>query len=214
MIDDNNSLFSGHYHDWRAKRLAKIVSIFGEDFFRGRDILELGCGEGEFGEKFMEFGADLTFCDAREEHLINLKKRLPNSTTHLIDQDEQWDLKRKFDFIIHTGVLYHLSNWKQDLCCALKHSPLIFLETIVPDNGADDYEQVLKENYKKFDQSIHGRSVRPSAAYIEKFLGEQGVRFKRYDDAKINSGVHKYDWVVGGGGNPHGYRRFWILYND
>lgn len=211
---DNDSPFSGHYLDWRAKRLTKLVSIFGEDYFKGKDILELGCGEGEFGENFINFGGDVTFCDGRQEHLVRLKNRLPNSTTHLIDQDAPWELGRKFDFIIHTGVLYHLSNWKQDLLCTLNHAPLIFLETIVPNNGADDYEQTLKENDKKFDQALNGQSIRPSADYIEKFLSEQGARFRRYDDADLNSGVHEYDWAVGQRGNPHGYRRFWIIYND
>ncbi|KKL75414.1 hypothetical protein LCGC14_2055140 [marine sediment metagenome] len=214
----NERLFSGHYNEWRKTRIAKLVSIFGKDFFDGKDILELGCGWGDIGEKFIEMGATVTFCDVRQEHLDEVKKRMPNSITHMIDQDQPWNLDKKFDFVIHTGVLYHLSNWKQDLLCTLKHSNLIFLETVVSNNRSDSFEKTQKEN--GWDQSPHNISKRPSAAYIEKFLTEQGVSFERYDDADINAYFHRYDWVVGGRlpkikmgsssiqGAP---RRFWIL---
>ena len=203
--------FVGHYVEWRAKRISKLVSIFGEDFFNGKDILELGCGLGEIGERFIEFGSTVTFCDVRPEYLLEVKKRIPNSTTHLIDQNTEWNLNKRFDFIIHTGVLYHLTEWKQDLLCALNHSDLIFLEAEVPKGSiSDDYEEVMHEN--GYDQAISGVSKRPSAARIEKFLTEQGVKFKRYDDADINTPVHKYDWVTPDPENKNfNYRRFWII---
>ena len=80
-------LFGGHYEEWRETRIAKLISIFGEDFFKGKDILELGCGFGEIGEKFIELGSAVTLCDARREHLDEVKRRLPDSITHVIDQN-------------------------------------------------------------------------------------------------------------------------------
>jgi len=207
----NERLFSGHYDKWRETRVAKLVFIFGEDFFNEKDILELGCGWGDIGEKFIEMGATVTFCDVRQEHLDEVTKRMPNSVTHLIDQDQPWDLGKKFDFVIHTGVLYHLSNWQQDLLCVLKHSDLIFLESHVPNKVSDSFVLSKKEN--GWDQSPHGASKRPSAAYIEKFLNEQGVSFKRYDDADINTHFHRYDWVADNTVLKKDIclRRFWIL---
>jgi len=209
------SLFEGHYVDWRAKRVAKLVSIFGKEFFKGKDVLELGCGTGDLGEHFIEFGSNVTFCDAREEHLLEIKNRIPNGVTHVIDQNTNWILNKHFDFIIHTGVLYHLTEWKQDLLCTLNHSNLIFLETQVPNNTtSDSYEETVYEN--GYDQAVSKICKKPTAEYIEKFLTNQGVKFKRYDDADINSGGHRYDWVAspGNGRNNTGNRRFWILYND
>jgi hypothetical protein len=35
--------FEQHYVEWREKRIAKIEKIFGQDFFKNKTILEVGC---------------------------------------------------------------------------------------------------------------------------------------------------------------------------
>ena len=105
-----------------------------------------------------------------------------------------------------------MNNWKQDLICTLNHSNLILLETQVPNNSSDSYEQI--EHESGYDQATNGVSTRPSAAYIEKFLDEQGVTFKRYDDEDLNAHPHVYNWEVGGSFGNKATRRFWILKND
>lgn len=186
--------FGGHYDDWREKRINKIISIIGDDWFLGKKILELGCGWGDIGKHFKDMGASVTFTDARNEHLTHVRKHSPNSEAIQLDQDTNWNLQVNFDLIIHMGVLYHLSNWKQDLRCAFNHADNIILETVVANNESDSFEHSFKE--KGWDQSIHNVSIRPSAAHLEKFLGEIGVTFTRFDDSDINSGRHQYDWSV------------------
>ncbi len=89
-------LFLGHYVDWRTKRIAKLISIFGKEFFNGKDVLELGCGFGDIGEQFVKLGSNVMFCDGRQEFLLNVKKRMPGCLTRVIDQNNYWDLGKSF----------------------------------------------------------------------------------------------------------------------
>jgi hypothetical protein len=41
--------FKGHYNNWRKTRIDKILSIFDKEFFKGKTVLELGAGHGDFG---------------------------------------------------------------------------------------------------------------------------------------------------------------------
>ena len=218
MKNTNKRLFSGHYDEWRMKRINKIVSLLGEDFFKDKEVLELGCGWGDVGLYFENLGAKLTFADAREEHLSEVRKHSPEASVIQVDQDKNWNLEKKFDLIIHMGVLYHLANWKQDLRCALKHSDLMILESIVANDESDSYEYINNEP-KGYDQAFNKIGCRPSAAYIEKELADMNYKFTRFDTSDMNSDVHEYDWVVNNLGDQprrpdnriRGYRRFWLV---
>jgi hypothetical protein len=205
-------MFNGHYDDWRKKRIDKIVSIYGKDFFDGKTILELGAGTGKNGLMFAAMGAKVTYAEARQEHLNVLLSNNPNVETILLDQDAEWNLGRKFDIVIHWGVLYHLDNWKRDLSCTIKHSNLIFLESIVCVSDDPNFEVKLHE--EGYDQALHNIGSRPSAPMIESHLNQIGCTFTRYDDGDLNSSSHKYDWVVSETDQRDiamGCRRFWIV---
>jgi 2-polyprenyl-3-methyl-5-hydroxy-6-metoxy-1,4-benzoquinol methylase len=47
-----------------------------------------------------------------------------------INQNQPYDLKQQFDLVLHLAVLCHIENWKQDLESALKHTNLMFLESM------------------------------------------------------------------------------------
>jgi len=210
--------FDGHYDDWRQTRYDKIISLFGADYFSGKTMLELGCGLGKLGMMFDKLGTKVTFTDGRPEHLDNFSKlygKHHKYETIVMDQDGKWDLERKFDIVLHTGVLYHLKNWQQDLAQAVKHTKsVMILETEVANSSDDSYE-FKQEEMPYYDQALNGIGIRPSAAFIEKYLTSLGVAFTRYDDSDLNTTYHKYDWPVfsghvgefAGGKN----RRFWIV---
>jgi len=208
-------MFDGHYTDWRIKRFDKIISIFGEEFFKDKTMLELGAGFGENGKMFEELGAKVTYAEARKEHLDVLLERNSQTETILLDQDRSWNLNRKFDIIIHWGVLYHLNNWKQDLTCALSHSNLIFLESEVCRSNNPNLE--IKQYECGYDQAINNIGSRPSAIMIENYLTSLGCKIDRYDDAELNSSFHTYNWSVPTPSPEdyiEGYRRFWIIRNE
>jgi hypothetical protein len=207
-------MFDGHYVDWREKRFNKIVSIFGTEFFKDKTMLELGAGFGENGKMFEEIGVKVTYADARQEHLDVILERDGAAKTILLDQDKFWNLNRKFDIVLHWGVLYHLDNWKQDLTCALSHSNLIFLESEVCRSNNPNLE--IKKYEQGYDQAANNIGCRPSAVMLENYVSSLGCSIDRYDDASLNSSFHKYNWIVP---NPSpddhikGYRRFWVVKN-
>jgi hypothetical protein len=204
-------MFDGHYNHWRETRIKKIISIFGESFFKGKTILELGCGWGDVGRYFQTLGAKVTFADGRQKHLDVIKKRDPLSNVLLIDQDKSWNLETTYDIIIHWGVLYHLNHWQQDIKCVINHSNLIFLETEVCDSDDVNLEIKVTE-VSDYDQALNKTGTRPSPAMIEKFLSSLEVDYKRYDDSDLNSTFHIYDWNVSSSKEyRNGLRRYWII---
>lgn len=208
IIKENR--FTGHYVDWRQKRIAVIIKHYGEDFFIGKKILELGCGYGDIGAVFSKMGADVICSDARQEHLNVVKKRYPHIKTLLLDLDKKWVSSEYFDLIIDMGVLYHLENYKNHLEDVAKHADHIILETEVVDSSNPDFVTYTQE--LGFDQAFNGRGCRPSSSNIERILKENNLSYQRYDSPELNSGFHCYDWKETNSGTwVHGQRRLWFI---
>jgi len=203
-------MFEDHYIDWREKRLLKLLEIYPKEFFNKKTVLELACGLGDVGNEFIYFGAEVTFAEGRFEHYKKLTEKFPNNYIINLDQNGSWNLNKKYDIIIHWGVLYHLDKWQEDLKSALRHSDLIFLESEVADSDDPNFDLKVKEK-NKYDQALRKWGSRPSADNIEKVLKVENFKFKRFDDLNLNSSFHKYDWEVTNTNTwSHGLRRFWI----
>jgi SAM-dependent methyltransferase len=216
------SEFGNHYEEWRQKRIQKILNIFGKDYFKQKLILEVGCGYGDIGKYFREKeGANVIFTEGRQEHLPIIADNNPGAQIIHLNHENAWKVEfhdfpdKRFDAIIHFGLLYHLDNWKQDLECALEHSDLIILESEVADSNEKIEHKLIDSN--GYDQAISDsrRSTRPSAPYIESVFLENGFSFIRYDDSDLNSFFHTYDWAVTESDktkswDQRGYRRFWV----
>lgn len=201
--------FQGHYVEWRAKRLAAIIHHYGPSFFLGKTLLEVGCGHGDIGATLSRLGAVVTCSDARAEHLAKVKARFPDVATVVADLDCEWP-EGIYDLTIHMGVLYHLADYTAALRRACANSQRMVLETEVADS--DDPFFVISTNEYGYDQAKNRVGVRPSAAAVERVLGECGMSFTRITDARCNSGMHAYDWPVTNTGTwKHGLRRFWFV---
>ena len=98
--------------DKKSKNVKKeeICEIFGADFFKDKTILELGCGMGQIGDHFKHLGATVTFAEGRECFANEMRKLFPTNEIHVLDQENEWTFDKKYDIIIHLGVLYHLDN--------------------------------------------------------------------------------------------------------
>ena len=207
-------MFDGHYHEWRARRVRKAVKIIGRQRLARLQVLELGCGYGEIGVALWQLGAKVTFSDARQEHLDELMLRYPGIAREkrvlLIDQETHWSAGRRFDLVVHFGLLYHLRNWRLSLDRCLAHTDAILLETEVVDSEDPSLEVPVPED--GYDQAFSGLGTRPSAPAIEAHLRRRGWHFLRFDDADLNAAFHRYDWAVRNTGeHPHGLRRFWLV---
>jgi len=202
------------YNVWIDAKVRKLEQIFGgEEFWKGKTVLEVGCGYGNVGKYFHEkYGAIVSFSDGREGNLPHIRTNNPGCEVFHLDQNNPWDLgDRKFDMIMHFGVLYHLTNWKQDIMYACKYTDLLVLESEVIDAFAADYERHSGEEAGDAHNAVSGQRIHTSPSGIEAEFTKNGFEFKRYDDKDLNAVYHHYDWkeenrldLVGG------RRRFWV----
>ena len=204
--------FTVHYVEWRRRRVDAIRAHYGDQFFDGKTVLELGCGYGDIGATFAKLGARVTCCDARPEHLDVLSQRWPNLSVVVADLNHQWPFDR-FDVILHLGVLYHLEPSHESLRRSCRHGNHLVLETEVLDSSSSSL--IARVDEDGYDQAVDGRGCRPTAARVERILREEGMRFERVADGRCNSGMHVYDWPVTESGEyRHGQRRFWFARKD
>jgi len=211
-----DTTFRGHYDEWTTKRIHFIESHFGSEWFRGKRVLELGCGHARIGSHFARLGATVTCSDARSEHLAAIKARDPNLEVVEADLNNQWPFEGRFDLILHLGLLNHLEDFHFSIRRAFESSDRVILETEVSDSLNDQAVLPVDENKSMYDQSFTGRGSCPSAGYLEKLFAEHGFRALRLSDDRCNSrheGLHHvYDWPCKGtDGWEHGRRRLWVL---
>lgn len=200
--------FTSHYDEWRARRIAAIRGHYGDAFFRGCTLLELGCGYGDIGAAFRDLGAEVWCCDGREEHLAVAASRYPGLRTVRADLNTEWPFGW-FDIILHLGVLYHLEPTHQSVRHACRSTGHLVLETEVCDAASPDTVFIAAE--EGYDQALDGRGCRPSASRIERVLHEEGFASTRIADDRCNAGVHVYDWPETDSGRyDHGLRRLWF----
>lgn len=204
------------YEDHKNKKVQKIISILGKNWFKDKSILELGSCYGDIGIEFVKLGAQVLFTDVRQENLDKIKIKLSNPKTQIINQNANYNLKQKFDLVLHLGTLWHVENWYNDLYHALKHTSLMILETrVVPKKGSISllgiYADAPYDGYKCFEPLF-------TCEVLESRLKELNCSFTRYDDSDLNT-FHKdlnhiYDWkdeVINDNGNVAHYRRFYVV---
>ena len=214
------------YEKWYKKRVKKIIDIFGEDWFPSRKVLELGACHGDIGSELLKLGAEVSFTDARPEHLETIKDRFKDydyiPMTGMVNQNFDYAFDRHFDLILHFGTLSHVENWKNDLFTAMKHTNCMLL--VNPINGAEDSFRDA-EDYK-YD-GFQCREPLFTQESVEKTLADIGCKFLRLDTNTLNADWswvrngellrHVYDWDYTNyesyrkGEHQVQFRRFWIV---
>jgi cyclopropane fatty-acyl-phospholipid synthase-like methyltransferase len=180
------------YVELRKNRIKAIVDNFGVEWFKDKKVLELGCGHAEIGNAFYELGANVTSTDARAEHLEVVNERYPQLHTVLCNLNDDWPFDNDYDFIINTGILYHLENYETFLKHCFQSCENMFLESIVTDFKNPNY--VIYSSEGGEDQAFLGIGCHPSEANIEKIIKENHFTFKRCFKSELNAGIHLFDW--------------------
>jgi SAM-dependent methyltransferase len=221
--------FGGFFNTRRLILVNKLESLFGIDWFRGKKILELGCGTGRIGRYFGLLGADVTFCDARPELLNLIKIEDENAKCIELNNETNWALPDHYDLILHLGLSYNLDNWEQDLRCSINQGKIIVFESGVC-RFSDKFEAKIIE--PKYDFEHYGPFSKVgtlvSSANIQDVLSEKNKKWIRYDDKNLNGANFFYDWkendigyeetkskktILDSWNDPFyfGGRRFWVI---
>ena len=165
--------FLGHYPTWRTNRLRFLMDVWRDHPFKGATVLELGCGHGDIGAFFLSLGAEVTFSDAREEHLAVVRSRYPGAMTVLHDSNRPvpQPASGRYNFLIHMGLLYHLhpeavAGSIRNACSAARH---IVLETEVCDSA--DPALIVETRESGFESGVR-RSWRPPLQRIHRDRAE------------------------------------------
>ncbi|NNM72026.1 class I SAM-dependent methyltransferase [Enterovirga aerilata] len=211
----NDAIFEVSYAYWRIKRINKILEIYGEDFFRGKRILELGSGLSDIGAFFADLGAEVLCLEGRQEtvRLARLKHRKVDRL-RIEQHDLEQDFSRfgRFDLLIHFGLLYHIPDVDGHLSRCFAMADEIVLESVVCDSTNPEKIVLVEGNSNVIEECLHGTGSRPSPSYVERIAEENGFLVARHFTSDLNvDRLFVYDWEHKNDGNLGGWRnrRFW-----
>ena len=228
LLVEEEKTFGGMFNPWRVKRVEKLISIFGLDWFKGKKILEMGCGHGNIGLYLESLGSTVHFSDAREEALAKVKKKKPDAVVFVIDQETEWRLEDHYDLIIHFGILYNLNYWEKDLNKVLSHCSYAALESAVHKFDNENEYKIVNHSYPEPYGPARQIGTLTSSINIEKVVRENNFYPVRYDDQDLdlfdldhvsyswveenNESAPKYGVIKSWWDNPFCRgRRFWVL---
>ena len=183
-----------NYHpQWQVNRIKYILSLYGEDFFKDKTVLELGAFNGCIGSYFQSIGSHVTSIEGRLENVKNIKKDYPhieNVIHHDLDTPD-WDWGH-FDIIINFGLYYHLENYhKEHLTNCVNNCDIMFFESVIYDSS--EPEIYLRKEIG-VDQSLSDIGGTPSLKYIENIFSENNVNYEMHTSSILNGNGHIYDW--------------------
>ena len=207
------------YDEWTKPRIKKIEDIFGKNWFINKNIIDIGCNYGAFGEHFLKLGANVTFTDWNESYLEAIKVAVAanyemEAETLLIDQNKPYTLEKSYDLAIHCGVLYCLSEWKKNLEIVTQSAAYTILETAIDPLGERDLVNSFTE--EEVEGHLKGLGCKflkicdPALNAYGRYHWKGGYAFQRYDWIKS-------DFIGSPAGqiNTRGYvvipRRMWLI---
>ena len=120
-------------HQYMSKILRKHTDQDIYNFFQNKQVLDLGCGTGEFLNNYFEMGAQCTGIDIEKNFKLKNKK---NFNLYNLDANTFLkNCKKKFDIIFLFEFLEHLEegdkhNLFKSLIKILNKNALIFVSTL------------------------------------------------------------------------------------
>ncbi len=127
--------------EWRSN--LKWDRLSGRVEFSGRTVLDVGCGNGYYGWRMLDAGADFVLgCEPFLLYAMQFevaRRYAPEQQAHFVVPLGDTDLPRQiaaFDLAVSMGVLYHRPNpidHLQRMRSTLKRDGQLILETIVLD---------------------------------------------------------------------------------
>lgn len=104
-----------------------VTKIFSEDasFWKGKEVLELGCGTGELANSVSLKGGKILGIDFSKNSIKKAKKTSKKFNTNAVFLESNildLNLNKKFDVVIALGSLHHTIDAKKGFLVAIKHT--------------------------------------------------------------------------------------------
>ena len=90
-----------------------VVRAWSQEFARGAEVLELGCGHGVISQVLMDAGLTLSAIDASPSLLAAFRLRFPGVETECAAAEESDFFGRTFDGVVSVGMLFLLEEEAQ-----------------------------------------------------------------------------------------------------
>jgi predicted RNA methylase len=200
-----------YYHPlWQKNRVKFIIDLYGESFFRGKRILELGAYNGYIGYQFNQLGASVLCVEGRRDNVRSIQNSYPTlqvECANLDTPDWRWG---SWDIIINFGLYYHLEkHHKEHLSNCLDNCDIMFFESVIFDSSDSEISFVHERGD---DQSLSDVGGTPSTSYVEDIFKTKPVKFTKYTSSLLNGDGHFYDWPDRNTKRLNRMaRRFWII---
>jgi 2-polyprenyl-3-methyl-5-hydroxy-6-metoxy-1,4-benzoquinol methylase len=148
------------YHsDWQVNRINFILSKYPKEFFKNKNILELGAFNGYIGAYFQSLGANVHCIEGRQENVNQIKLDYPQLSVECSNLDVDYWNFGKWDIIINFGLYYHLEhNHKLHLINCLNNCNLMFFESVIFDSNKP---VLFYRNESGIDQSLGSTGGNP-----------------------------------------------------
>jgi len=103
--------FNDVFAEYEANFLSYIEPI-DKDFFKGKLVLDAGCGAGRHSYFAAKYGARVVAIDLSDKAVQSTKENLKDFTDAKVTQSDiySFEYPEKFDYIFCIGVLHHLPD--------------------------------------------------------------------------------------------------------
>lgn len=159
------------------RRYDRIYSVmtryFNDADMAGKKVVDLGCGLGGFGRKFLDLGAEVVFLDGREENITDLSAELPDATALVMDVENDTFPAEAMDadLVLCMGLIYHTSDPVSVIRKIAGITDNMFLETNCLDH--DGHALVwFTESTEPRQFSLTGNACRPSPGWVSAAIEE------------------------------------------
>ena len=103
--------FSDVFAEYESNFLGYIAPI-GKDFFKGKLVLDAGCGAGRHAYFAGKYGADVIAFDLSEKAVVSATRNTKDLRNVRIMRGDIYRIKfeKQFDYIFSIGVIHHLPD--------------------------------------------------------------------------------------------------------
>jgi hypothetical protein len=168
--------------NWTDGRLNGCAKYLADDFFTGKNILEVGYNYPSAGPKLAALGATVTIYDLSQSNLDAIKAIHPDLNTELVDLATD-TVHQKYDVIWDTNVIDILSDPVKHLQDVCTNCDYLILDAWVLDSNDSDITFILQNG-----------EARVTAKFVDDTLQSNGFESIMPIDTVFDAESRSHGW--------------------